>query len=109
MAKGSQNDTKVTRIKASDTSSAKKKTAKTLVTPVATDADTSKPVRRRSPIRATKDYFVGAWREMKQVRWPNRRTTWTLTGALILFTIFFALIIALLDAAFKYLFQYILG
>lgn len=64
---------------------------------------------RRSPQRAIGDYFVGAWRELRQVRWPNRSQTWQMTGALIGFTAFFVIVILLLDAAFKYLFNVMLG
>ncbi|CAN5423448.1 hypothetical protein BH10PAT4_BH10PAT4_0710 [soil metagenome] len=54
-------------------------------------------------------YFKGAWFELRQVRWPNRKATWSLTGAVLLFTGFFVLIILLLDVLFKYLFELILG
>jgi len=53
-------------------------------------------------------YFRGAWIELRQVRWPDRKATWSLTLAVILFTVFFFLLITLLDAGFKYLFELIL-
>jgi preprotein translocase SecE subunit len=53
-------------------------------------------------------YFKGSWQELKQVRWPNRGATWSLTGAVILFTAIFMLIIILLDAGFDALFNLIL-
>lgn len=53
-------------------------------------------------------YFKGAWIELKQVRWPNRRATWSLTLAVILFSAFFLALIVFLDAGFKYLFELIL-
>lgn len=53
-------------------------------------------------------YFKGAWIELKQVRWPNRKATWGLTLAVILFTVFFVILIILLDAGFKELFKLIL-
>lgn len=53
-------------------------------------------------------YFKGAWIELRQVRWPDRKATWGLTIAVILFSIFFLLLIMLLDASFKYLFEIIL-
>lgn len=53
-------------------------------------------------------YFKGAWVELKQVRWPNRKATWGLTLAVIVFTIFFVILIILLDAGFKELFKLIL-
>ncbi len=53
-------------------------------------------------------YFKGAWAELRQVRWPNRQATWSLTAAVLLFTGFFTLLILLLDAGFKYLFELLL-
>lgn len=53
-------------------------------------------------------YFKGAWYELRQVRWPNRKATWSLTLAVILFTAFFVLLVLLLDAGFKYLFDLII-
>lgn len=61
-----------------------------------------------APFRALGGYFVGAWQELKQVRWPNRAATWSLTLAVILFSAFFAAIILGLDSAFSYLFKEIL-
>lgn len=53
-------------------------------------------------------YFKGAWFELRQVRWPNRRATWSLTLAVIVFSLFFVGLILLLDAGFKYLFELII-
>ena len=53
-------------------------------------------------------YFKGAWIELRQVRWTNRKATWSLTLAVILFTTFFFVLIVLLDAGFKELFNLIL-
>ena len=53
-------------------------------------------------------YFKGAWNELRQVRWPDRKATWSLTLAVIVFSAFFLALIVLLDAAFKYLFEIIL-
>ena len=53
-------------------------------------------------------YFKGSWVELKQVRWPNRRAAWSLTGAVILFTALFLGLIILLDAGFDLLFKLII-
>jgi preprotein translocase SecE subunit len=53
-------------------------------------------------------YFKGAWIELRQVRWPNRKSTWSLTGAVILFCAFFVVLIILLDDGFKALFNLII-
>jgi preprotein translocase subunit SecE len=101
--------TTVTRITAQDDKGAveekqTKKTKAKTATPT-TEAAT----KRRNPLRATGDYFKGAWYELRQVRWPNRRATWSMTLALLIFTAFFVVLILLLDALFKYVFQLILG
>ena len=49
------------------------------------------------------NYLVGAWKELCLVRWPNRKATWAMTGAVIFFTVFLFILILLLDAGFKYL------
>jgi preprotein translocase subunit SecE len=54
-------------------------------------------------------YFKGAWVELRQVRWPTRRATWSLTGAVLIYSAFFVVLVLLLDAGFKYLFELILG
>ena len=53
-------------------------------------------------------YFKGAWIELKQVRWPDRKATWSLTGAVLIFTGFFIALIVLLDAGFDALFNLII-
>ena len=101
--------TKVTRIKASD-SSAAKKPAKSAAKK--STAKTAEPIvggsKRRnplSPLKAFGGYFVGAWYELRQVRWPNRRATWAMTAALLIFVAFFVTLILLLDTLFQTLFQ----
>lgn len=61
-----------------------------------------------TPFIAFGKYLKGSWQELRQVRWPNRRATWALTLAVILFTVFFVIIIVALDAAFKALFERII-
>lgn len=67
--------------------------------------------KEKKPAKTKKDrdnYFTGAWHELKQVRWPDRKATWGMTFAVIVFTIFFVIMILLLDAGFKYLFDVML-
>ena len=113
-------DTTVVRIKASTAVSGKKATKKSVAEVTADSA--AKPVKAKK-LRNKKGkgirglgifaalgrYFKGAWVELRQVRWPNRRATWSLTGAVIAYSVFFAVLILLLDAGFKYLFELILG
>ena len=50
-------------------------------------------------------YFRNSWKELKQVTWTTRRETWQLTLAVIIFSVIFGVIIAIvdfgLDKAFK--------
>lgn len=98
--------TKVTRIKANDSEAPAKKTTKKSTPKV---ASTSVKKSRYNPLKAMIGYFKGAWYELRQVRWPNRKATWSLTAAVMAFTLFFIVLILLLDALFKYLFELILG
>ncbi len=100
----------VTRIKASD--SAPSKPVAPAVTPQ-TKARTKRAsaVSAKSvfaPLIAAGTYFKGAWYELRQVSWPNRKETWSLTAAVMIFSAFFIVLIVLLDALFKYLFELIL-
>lgn len=100
----------MTRISASETPTPKTAPSKTQAA-----AKTSpKPKKARGvrgffkPFVALGGYFKGAWQELREVRWPNRRATWSMTGALLGFTAFFVALILLLDALFKYIFELIL-
>jgi preprotein translocase SecE subunit len=107
-AKKTASTTKVTRITATDSVETTAKPAKTpkKVTPAPTEGEKTK---RKNPILAIGGYFAGAWYELRQVRWPNRKATWGMTLAVLAFTGFFMVLILLLDALFKYLFELILG
>lgn len=94
----------MTRIKASDQTAAKSVTS-TKRQAVKKDA---KPRRERKPVGGFFGYFVGAWHELRQVHWPNRRATWSLTFAVLAFSGFFVVFILALDAIFKYAFEIIL-
>ncbi|RWZ79143.1 MAG: preprotein translocase subunit SecE [Candidatus Chaera renei] len=48
-------------------------------------------------LKAVGGYLAGSWQEVKQVRWPNRRATWSLTVAVLLFTAFWAAVILSVD------------
>lgn len=67
------------------------------------------PKKWSKPFRASGSYFKGAWVELRQVRWPTRRATWGLTFAVLAYSAFFVVVILLLDAGFKYMFELILG
>lgn len=48
----------------------------------------------RSPFRG---YFISSWRELRQVKWPDRKTSVKLTLTVILFSAFFAVFTTSLD------------
>ncbi len=104
--------TKVTRIKAKDGASNK---ASAPSKPKTSSAKRITPAASNAPKEAKKGifsrigaYFKGAWQELKQVRWPNRKATWSLTLAVLLFTAFFVVLILLLDLLFGYIFELII-
>ncbi len=61
------------------------------------------------PFVAFGRYLRDSWREIRQVRWPNRKATWKMVLAVIAYTAFFVLLISLLDLLFRWLFGIILG
>lgn len=90
----------------------KKSSTKTAKTSVKTKTAASKSKNsksRRNPLSTITGYFRGAWQEIKQVRWPDRRSTWGMVGALIVFTAALFLVIILLDYGFAWLFKLIMG
>jgi preprotein translocase SecE subunit len=42
-------------------------------------------------------YFRNSWKELRQVTWPTRRETWQLTLAVIIFSVIFGVLIAVVD------------
>ncbi len=102
--------TKVTRIKAADSQPAKSTLKQIKAPKVANQSPAKRPAAKLlKPLKALGSYFKGAWFELRQVHWPDRRATWGLTGAVLAFTAFFIVLILLLDLLFKYIFQLILG
>lgn len=86
------------------TEDTKKPAKKTTAKPVKTSD--KKVANKTQKVKKPRDnYFVGAWRELKQVRWPDRKATWSLTFAVIVYSIFFFVLVIVLDAIFKYLFD----
>jgi len=54
-------------------------------------------------------YLRDSWRELRQVRWPNRKATWKMVLAVLIYTALFVLLISLLDLFFTWLFNLILS
>ena len=61
------------------------------------------------PFVAFGRYLRDSWREIRQVRWPNRKATWKMLFAVIIYTALFVVIISLLDLLFGLIFKLILG
>ena len=53
-------------------------------------------------------YFKNSWRELKEVKWPNRKETWQLTVAVFIFSTIFGVLITLTDYGLGKLFKKIL-
>lgn len=61
-----------------------------------------------APFRKIGSYIHASWQELRQVRWPNRKMTWKLVSAVIIYTVLFSVVIMLLDAGFILLFNNLL-
>ena len=96
-----------TQTEKSNTKTARPSGAKTK--PASKTSKSKNSKSRRNPLSAITGYFRGAWQEIKQVRWPDRRSTWGMVGALIVFTAALFLVIILLDYGFAWLFKLIMG
>ena len=48
-------------------------------------------------------YIAGSYQELRQTKWPNRKSTWKLTLAVIIFSVFFAALILAFDALFDFI------
>lgn len=62
-----------------------------------------------APFRAIGRYFRDSFRELRQVRWPNRKNTWKITFSVILYVVVIVVFIMLLDALLKFLSDKLLG
>ena len=62
-----------------------------------------------APFRAIGRYFRDSFRELRQVRWPNRKTTWKITFSVIVYVVAIIIFIMLLDALLKFLSDNLLG
>ena len=125
---------KITRIKASDNSSKKEEKSEPTITRkkvVVKDKKSEKTKRDKlkkaekqigkskstekkpfilfRPFVALFRYLHNSWLELRQVRWPNRKATWKMVLAVLVYCLIFVVIISLLDLFFGWLFKLILG
>lgn len=102
----------ITRIKAGDHKSnddPKKKVAKQS-RKAKTAKKEKKPMGKiKKTITAPFRYVHESWLEIRQVRWPNRKATWKMVGAIFVYAAFFIVFIMLLDALFNFIFSKIIG
>lgn len=107
MAKSNDSKTTVTRVVAKDDKKSKKGQAPTKSAQLLVNGEEDKP-KKQNFIKRFFGYFKGAWFELRQVRWPNRRATFGMTAALLIFTGVFAAFILVVDLAWENLFKLIL-
>ena len=125
---------KITRIKASDSSSKKEEkseptiTRKKVVVKDKKSEKTKRDILKKAekqigkskstekkpfillrPFVALFRYLHNSWLELRQVRWPNRKATWKMVLAVLVYCLIFVVIISLLDLFFGWLFKLILG
>lgn len=60
------------------------------------------------PFVALGRYFRDSWRELRQVRWPNRKASWKLTFAVLVYCAILMAFILVLDLIFTFIFETIL-
>lgn len=109
---------KVTKIKAQDDKPVKKPTkeptkkVKEKVAPQpqkkSEKKSEKKPFILFRPFIALGHYLRDSWRELRQVRWPNRKATWKMVVAVLVYTAIFAVFLTLLDLLFQLIFSNIL-
>ncbi len=61
------------------------------------------------PFAAIGRYVKESFQEVRQVRWPDRKSTWKMTLSVIVYVILIAAIIMLLDALFTFLFKQVIN
>jgi len=96
------------------TNSAQAKTPSAVkVTKKSKSKDSEKPLREVfilfRPFVALGRYLRDSWREIRQVRWPNRKATWKMTLAVLIYCAIFFAFILLLDTFFTFIFNLLLG
>ncbi len=109
----------VTRIKAKDSAPAKAENPEKVAKPAKTPAK-SQPKKEKKPKTGKKPfilfrpfvafgrYLKNSWRELRQVRWPNRKVTWKMVLAVFVYTAIVIAFLVALDILFDWLFSLIL-
>ena len=87
----------------------KRKEAKVAEKAISNKTNGKKPFILIRPFVYLWRYLRDSWRELRQVRWPNRKMTWKMVIAVLVYTALFVTFISLLDLFFTWLFNLILG
>ena len=108
-----QTQTKVTKAQAKQQAKLAKTKAKAAKAKTKAKVNTpEKPLKQvfilARPFVALGRYLRNSWRELRQVRWPNRKATWKMTLAVLAYCAIFIVFIMLLDALFTFIFDLLL-
>lgn len=115
--KPTETQTKVTKAQAKQQAKLAKTKAKTAKAKIKAKTKTKtntpeKPLKQvfilARPFVALGRYLRNSWRELRQVRWPNRKATWKMTLAVLVYCAIFIVFIMLLDALFTFIFDLLL-
>lgn len=111
--KPTETKTKVTKAQAKQQARLAKTKAKAAKAKIKAKANTpEKPLKQvfilARPFVALGRYLRNSWRELRQVRWPNRKATWKMTLAVLVYCAIFIVFIMLLDALFTFIFDLLL-
>ena len=111
--KPTETKTKVTKAQVKQQAKLAKTKAKAAKAKIKTKANTpEKPLKQvfilARPFVALGRYLRNSWRELRQVRWPNRKATWKMTLAVLVYCAIFIVFIMLLDALFTFIFDLLL-
>ncbi len=60
------------------------------------------------PFVALGRYLRDSWREIRMVRWPNRKATWKMTLSVLVYCLIFIVFIVLVDSFFTFIFNLLL-
>lgn len=111
--KPTETQTKTTKAQAKQQAKLAKTKAKAAKAKIKAKANTpEKPLKQvfilARPFVALGRYLRNSWRELRQVRWPNRKATWKMTLAVLVYCAIFIVFIMLLDALFTFIFDLLL-
>ncbi len=103
-AKNSENK----KVRAKQAAAAKKAEKAELKAAKETKAEKKKVFILFRPFAAIGRYIRDSFREVRQVRWPDRKSTWKMTLSVVVYVMLIAATIMLLDAFFTFIFNQLL-